>query len=320
MTNQFDIGGLKIEKEIARGYNAVVYSATDLFDRKVAIKIWNRQCYSEQWYEETKKLIQAYDVLNNYHEEETGYFVKDASDKFINSHKYIGNIYFGGVIHNHPYVVMEYINGPTLYEFITSSKVPFGLKYNIAHKLCEVNNILINNNIVHDDLHSHNIILSNYSDNINTILFQNKDIGFQIKLLDFGNVNANEKNRINLNYRKLIDTINFCIKPFNLYEIHAAPPPSNMNSNIDMNHWIHKQLHAIRAAFFEMGHEYVGWPLYRQFGTYALTTNGFGIDLLKVKMIIEHLVNKGELVLSREFLGQSEYWDTFDGRYARRGD
>ncbi len=69
-----------------------------------------------------------------------------------------------------------------------------------------------------------------------------------------------------------------------------------------------------------MEQEYVGWPLYHAFGTYELTTKGFNIDLSRVKVIISNLLEREEIVLSKKFLGSSKNWDSFDGRFAIRGD
>jgi hypothetical protein len=62
------------------------------------------------------------------------------------------------------------------------------------------------------------------------------------------------------------------------------------------------------------------WPLYRAFGTYQLTTKGFGIETKHIKDTILKYVDEGKIELSEQFLGVSEDWDTFDGRTAVRGD
>lgn len=69
-----------------------------------------------------------------------------------------------------------------------------------------------------------------------------------------------------------------------------------------------------------MGQEYVGWPLYRSYGTYQLTTEGYDIDLSTVKTKIRQYERDGKIMLVEKFLGLSQNWDSFDGRFAKRRD
>ena len=69
--------------------------------------------------------------------------------------------------------------------------------------------------------------------------------------------------------------------------------------NKKLSYWIKKQLYAIRAGFYELGQEYVGWPLYYSFGTYELTTKGFDMDLTSVKALIRQYEQEKKIILSK---------------------
>jgi hypothetical protein len=87
-----------------------------------------------------------------------------------------------------------------------------------------------------------------------------------------------------------------------------------------MQEWFLRGLYAIRAALFEHGQHFVGWPLFRAFGTYELTTKGFGIDLAAAREALEAFVASGRVRLSLENLGDAPEWGPFDGRTAKRED
>lgn len=342
-----EIDFLVFEKEISRGANGIVFLAIDsLLNRKVAFKIWLKlnandiRDKKKQGLYESKKLWLAKETAANWHDEklENPYFIADKSDILQVTDRIVGQIYYAGSYNEYFYTVMEFIEGVTLKEFLTkdfislglntddklkgndNKIITFGVKINIALKLTRYNHIFLSNNIIHGDLHWKNIMIVNFLRQrpYGSIKFYHS---YDIKIIDFGtSYYSGEEVGLHKTFDKLIETIDKCIKPFKLKYIKANEFPENSNDIKRMKRWIEDQLFAIRAGFFELGQEYVGWPLYRAFGTYELTTKGFGVETKYVKDIIKEQVAKNVITLSSEFLGESEDWDTFDGRTAVRKD
>lgn len=335
-------------KEISRGANGIVFLATDtVLDRKVAFKIWLKLRTKDirnkktQGLYEAKKLWSAKEVISGWHDEklDNPYFISDESDILHISEQLVGQIYYAGYHKDYFYTVMEFINGITLEDFLMESFdslglisddkmklgddrkiIPFGVKANIALKLIQYNEIFMKNNIVHGDLHWRNIMITNFLRQrpYASLAFQHT---YDIKIIDFGTSYFSGKEvSIERSFATLTETINHCIYPFKIEEIKACKDPENRNSVDDMTLWLQRQLYALRAAFFELDQEYVGWPLYRAFGTYELTRKGYDIETKYIKESIVKQVQDGKIELSEQFLGTSEDWDTFDGRTAIRRD
>ena len=331
------IGNLLFVKELSRGANGIVFLAKDtVLDRKVAFKIWLKlrpkdiRGRKNQGLYEAKKTCFAEDVLSEWQDNklDNPYFISDKSDIFSVSKQLVGQIYFAGFYKDCFFTVMEFINGITLEDFLSEEKsdtgddiiIPLGVKANIALKLVKYNKIFMDNNIVHGDLHLRNIMITNFQRRRKyaSLYYIHS---YDIKIIDFGTSYFTGKEvSIKRSFLTLMDTINHCIYPFSLTAIKACRMPENRDNITDMTLWLERQLYALRAAFFELGQEYVGWPFYRAFGTNELTTNGYGIDTKHIKELIVEKKQNGELEMSIQFIGVSEDWDTFDGRIAQRGD
>ena len=322
-------------KEISRGANGIVFLALDtILERKVAFKIWLKLKPNElrdkkkQGALEAKKQWDAKETVSKWHDEklENPYFIPDKGDVISISENLVGQIYYVGYYNDYFYAVMEFIDGITLKDFLTlnlnskdKNMIPFGIKYNIALKLNQYHRVFLSKNIIHGDLHWKNVMITNFTQHQ---LYQNKFYHtYELKIIDFGTSYFSGENvSIERSFKTLIETINHCIFPFKLFDIKASTFPLDRNNYKEMSSWIEKQLFALRAAFFELEQEYVGWPLYRAYGTYEITTKGFNIETQFIKKKIEEQIKSGKIIMSREFLGESEDWDTFDGRTAIRGD
>lgn len=343
-----EIDFLVFQKEISRGANGIVFLAIDsILHRKVAFKIWLKlnaddiRDKKKQGLYESRKLWLAKETTGNWHDEklDNPYFIADKSDILQVTDRIVGQIYYAGSYKEYFYTVMEFIEGITLKDFLKkdvsslgiitddklkiekdTKKIPFGVKSNIALKLVRYNHIFLSNNIIHGDLHEKNIMIVNFKRQrpYGSTKFNHT---YDIKIIDFGTSYFSEEEvGLDRTLKKLTETIDKCIYPFKLKNIKANEFPENTTDINGMKRWIEDQLFALRAGFFELGQEYVGWPLYRAFGTYELTTKGFGIETKYIKDLIKKQVEKKIITLSNEFLGESEDWDTFDGRTAVRRD
>lgn len=328
-------------EEISRGANGIVFLAEDPFlERKVAFKIWNKIRSSDirdkykQGLFESRKAWAAKKLTISWHDPklDNQNFIPDDSD-ILSIRNIVGDIYYAGNAYGYFYTVMEYIEGFTLKSILEEEKndmpldlktmmgwpisgmLPLGTKVNMALRLCEYNEAFFDNNIIHGDLHWKNIMICNLC---KTSEYGGDLFTYDMKIIDFGtSYFSGEEVGAERNFKTLIETINRCIYPFRIEDIMASAKPVDTKR---FTYWIKKQLYAIRAGFYELGQEYVGWPLYYSFGTYELTTKGFDIDLDTVKALIRQYEQEKKIILSKKFLGSSRNWDSFDGRYAIRRD
>lgn len=138
----------RIDRELGQGGMGMVYKAHDeLLDRDVAIKILNRSALGTEGRVRMLREAQAAAQLN---------------------HPNIVSIYDAGESENIPFIVMELVDGDSLYE-----KRPAGLleMLGIARQICLALDHAHSHNIVHRDLKPENVLVN---------------ILDQVKLTDFG--------------------------------------------------------------------------------------------------------------------------------------
>ena len=323
------VNNLSFVEEVSRGANGIVFLATDTsLNREVAFKIWLKLKQKDfrdkhkQGLKEMQKQIEAKKVLSEWHDPklDNPYFVPDKSDILTIPLDLIGEVYFTGFVKEYFYTAMEFIKGFTLKEFLPTSWyddfIPYGVKVHIALQLTRYNQVLMNSKIVHGDLHWKNIMITDYTRTKSFI--EGNTFSYKIRIIDFGTSYYSGKEvSVDRAFRTLIETVNHCIAPLKLEDIKACSEPEDTNDINEMTTWIIAQLQAIRAAFFELKQEYVGWPFYREFGTYALKSY---VETKYVKDSINKLANEGKIILLERFIGDSKTWDAFDGRRAIRGD
>jgi serine/threonine protein kinase len=298
---ELDLGPLIVHDEIARGANAVVFVATDpVLNRRVAVKIWIA--------------LRSGDVRNK---AEQG--LAESRKTWDAQRTEVAKVYFAGSVNNVFYTVMELIEGSTLHEWLEKEKPSLGARYYVAERIINLDVELQQHGVIHGDLHGGNIMI--VEDVTPRSYFDlSKHKRWNIKLLDFGTstYSGREKSR-ERHYRVLVKTINQCIAPFVLSELEASPKPESQDLSA-MQEWMLRGLYAIRAALYESGREYVGWPLLRSFGIGMLTTQGFGLSTLRARELLEAFISTGTVAPTREAIGETAEWGPFDGRTAKRND
>lgn len=268
-----EINFLYFLEEISRGANGIVFLALDtILDRKVAFKIWTKLKLNDirdkkvQGVLEAKKQLTAKNIASKWHDEklDNPYFIPDKNDVISISNNIIGEIYYAGYYKDYFYTVMEFIDGITLKDFLTKKhnpvdkgEIPFGVKFYIALKLNRYHKIFISNNVVHGDLHWKNVMILNYNTQTSPIKMKPYHT-YEIKVIDFGtSYFSGESVSITRSFDTLIETIDHCICPFKLRDIKSNDFPLDKNDYNKMSLWIERQLYALRAAFYELGQEYV---------------------------------------------------------------
>ncbi len=135
-------GRYEILKEIGSGGMAHVYLAQcRLLNRKVAVKILRPELATD------KEFLKRFEI--------------EAQAAAGLSHPNIVSIYDVGTDGNLNYIIMEYVEGVTLKEYIDEQKIlPWQEALNYAVQICEALKHAHKNGVVHRDIKPHNIIMT----------------------------------------------------------------------------------------------------------------------------------------------------------------
>jgi serine/threonine protein kinase len=136
------VGHYTIEHELGHGQNGVVYLARDMrLDRRVAIKVLNRS--DEEAWAETLQEARLASCLD---------------------HRYICTIYDVGEVdaegENLPYIAMEYVDGPSLFERLENGPLEPTLLRRFAIQLSEALAYAHEHGVIHRDVKASNVLIS----------------------------------------------------------------------------------------------------------------------------------------------------------------
>ena len=151
------IGKYEIVGELGKGATSVVYLARDPFaDREVAIKLVRAEAFAH------------HELGKRFHK----LFVTEASLAGKLSHPHIAAIYDAATEEVGGYLVMEYVDGGTLEQYVKpDTLVPIKVVMEIAFKCCKALDYAHQHGVIHRDIKPANILLAGESD---------------IKISDFG--------------------------------------------------------------------------------------------------------------------------------------
>jgi eukaryotic-like serine/threonine-protein kinase len=149
-----NIGAYRIIGDLGRGGMGAVYLAERLagdFDHQVAIKVIKTGLFSQTLIERFRRERQTLAQLN---------------------HPYIARLYDGGELPDGaPYLVMEYVPGQTLVEWIVSTQPSQAMRIKLFLQICDAVEYSHQNLVIHRDLTPNNILVTKDGD---------------AKLIDFG--------------------------------------------------------------------------------------------------------------------------------------
>lgn len=142
MSNRELGGRYQIQEQIGGGGMAIVYRAVDtLLGRTVAIKMLRPQYAGD--------------------EEFVNRFRQEAQAAARLSHPNIVNLYDVGMTENEYYIVMEYVDGPTLKDLIVDrAPLPIQEAVQLTSQICEALEHAHEHHIIHRDIKPHNILLT----------------------------------------------------------------------------------------------------------------------------------------------------------------
>lgn len=144
MIGEYLGGRYEVQQQIGGGGMAVVYKALDhVLNRSVAVKVLRAQFGHDE------------DFIRR--------FRREAQAAASLSHPNVVNIYDVGEDHDVHFIVMEYVEGPTLKELIKES-APLDVKdaVNYARQICEALDHAHQNQIIHRDIKPHNILINKH--------------------------------------------------------------------------------------------------------------------------------------------------------------
>jgi serine/threonine protein kinase len=305
-----EIPGVIISAELSRGANGIVYVGADtLLERPVAVKIYTKLRAKDardkalQGMEEARKSWRA---LRQPKEE---FHIAEPYEKLFYSS--VVEIYNAGVLADGTFfVVMEFIDGVTLRDWLPSHRFPIGRKFYIAEALTELDAQWGKSHIYHGDLHWNNVMIE--KDNRPKTYWEIGERAPKIKILDFGtSYFSHAPNSSERHFRVLAETATRCISPIPLDEILPGEKPKDLGT-VKTRSWIQKSICAFRAALFLMGRQAVGWPYYvNSMLGYKVPSH---TDIEPAKALIKRLGLLDRTDQETEVLGGSPQWSEFDGR------
>lgn len=307
-----EVPGVRIIQELSRGANGIVYLGSDtILDRNVAVKIWTKLKAEDrrdkvlQGIEEVRKAWRAIK------QPEGEFHIAEPYESLF--YRTVAEVYNAGFLADGTFfVVMEFIDGVTLKDWLPENQFPIGRRFYIAEALTELDAQWGKSEIFHGDLHCKNVMIQNDSRPKN--YWEIGERKPRLKILDFGTSHFARTSRSNeRHFRVLAETIARCLSPIPIDEILPSERPDNLGT-VATRAWIQKSICAFRAALFLMGRQQVGWP-YHIMDAYL----GFKVpshtDIEPAKKLVEKLGLLQKSNEGVEVLGSSELWSEFDGRY-----
>ncbi len=155
-----EIDGYHIFAELKRGPVTTIFKALDTrHGRIVLIKLLHAEAASE-----TNRLVQ---------------FLQESNITALMLHPNLRHIYQSGMVGDEPFLALEYVEGPTLFELINRHKrLPVDICLFIAKELVKAMAAVHRYNVLHLDVKPHNIFLSFAGD------VKLGDLGMARELLD----------------------------------------------------------------------------------------------------------------------------------------
>lgn len=155
-----DISKYAVKEVIANKKITDLYLVKRKYDAKLfVIKLLNRSKFNDS---------KSFDSFKNHFISEYGFLAK------FNSH-YINKTYGIEQYKNQPFIVLEYINGVSLHEFIKKNTISANDKLALIFKILKGFSIIHKANVFHGDIHLSNIIIKK---------------GNAPKIIDFGYANS----------------------------------------------------------------------------------------------------------------------------------
>lgn len=246
-TTKLYFGDYFIVREISRGANGIVYEASDdLLNRKIAIKVWTKLRANDR----RDKIEQG---------------ILEARKAYGAKREYVVEIFHAGITQNHFFIVMEYVNGIPLRNFLQKEFSPLPRRLQFARLFLDTCTELHKGHIFHGDLHANNLLLVHppeldyYGNPSNGILLHGNA---NFKIIDFGTSHFSSSSfSKRRHFELIISLINELAYPFSAAEIYGyAYPEGNSWKKIEI--WLRQFLEYIRGSLIELGYKQLENYLY----------------------------------------------------------
>jgi serine/threonine protein kinase len=247
---RLELGDYEIIKEVSRGANGIVFEGVDtLLARKVAIKIWTK--------------LRANDSRNKIQQG-----ILEARQAYQAKRENVVEVYHAGITNNHFFVVMEYINGAPLKQYLSQNIVLLPNRIKFAHALLHLCDELHEDNIFHGDLHASNILLVKTPELFTEELRMRKGLEYDtnklyiylnynsnFKIIDFGTSHfAPQGFSKKRHFQLIIATIDELLKPLSINQIYGYAYP-NTEDWAGIHTWIREYCGFIWGGLIDSGYK-----------------------------------------------------------------
>lgn len=234
---RLEVGNYEIIKELSRGANGIVYKAQDsLLGRKVAIKIWTK--------------LKAQDKRDKIQQG-----ILEARKAYRAKGENVVEVYHAGITNNLFFVVMEYINGVPLRQYLKENTVSLGCRINFAYRLLNLCDELHEHKIYHGDLHANNILLVKTTTYITRKLYVWLNWNSKFKVIDFGTSHFAPEGFSKKRHFSLVrETIDELLNPLSINRIYGYAYPNNENWP-NIRKWMGEYCGHICGGLIEIGYK-----------------------------------------------------------------
>jgi len=246
-----DLGPVRIDEELSRGANGVVFGGYDeLLLRPVAVKVWQR-------------------LRSTDHRDKLQQGMLEAQKAWQAKSKNVVEVFNAGVAHGCIYLVMEYIAGRPLKDWLANAAPSLGVRWNLAYALTRTLRQLDEKGMRHGDLHTTNIMIVPVAHEALLYDMERRQLlpghhsreSITYKIIDFGTSHFSGRGySAKRHYRLVEETLDALLHPFSI-EVHYGHARQT-GLTVEFYAWVDEFLWRLCLSLLALGFHNVAMPLH----------------------------------------------------------